>query len=223
MNLYFLVEGKRTEKKVYPKWLSYLLPDLKQVKHFDDVKTYNYYLFSSGGYPSILDDLINAVEDINECKKYSFLVVCLDADESTVEERNDEIRRKLEIESIKPNAELVIFVQNRCLETWFLGNRKVFSRNPQDKTFKQYCRFYNVSERDPELMPIFPGFNSAAQFHEDYLKRMLREKGIRYTKNNPNDVGEAHYVKELQKRVADCPDHLNSLRDFFSFCRSLKL
>ena len=31
MNLYFLVEGK-TEKKVYPQWLSHLIPGLKQVQ-----------------------------------------------------------------------------------------------------------------------------------------------------------------------------------------------
>lgn len=28
MNIYFLVEGKRTEMKVYPKWLSILIPNL---------------------------------------------------------------------------------------------------------------------------------------------------------------------------------------------------
>ncbi len=32
MNIYFLVEGKRTERKVYPAWLSYILPELKQVQ-----------------------------------------------------------------------------------------------------------------------------------------------------------------------------------------------
>lgn len=31
MNIYFLVEGKRTERKVYPAWLAYLLPELQQV------------------------------------------------------------------------------------------------------------------------------------------------------------------------------------------------
>lgn len=45
MNLYFLVEGKRTERKVYPAWLAYLLPELKQVKNYDEVeKTITIYL-----------------------------------------------------------------------------------------------------------------------------------------------------------------------------------
>ena len=54
MNLYFLVEGKRTENKVYPAWLKHLLPELQQVKNFDEVDKNNFYLFSANGYPSII-------------------------------------------------------------------------------------------------------------------------------------------------------------------------
>ncbi len=221
MNVYFLVEGKRTEKKVYPKWLSHLLPHLKPVTQFDEVESHNYFLFSSNGYPSILDDIGNAVEDINACGNYSYLVICLDAEESTVQSRKKEIHRLFETKILKIDAQLVIIVQNKCFETWFLGNRKVYTRNPQDKTFKQYGRFYNVSTEDPELMPNFPGFNSTSQFHEDYLKKMLREKGVRYTKRNPGDVVKSHYIKELQRRIEDCPDHLKSLKEFFAFCQTL--
>jgi len=222
MNIYFLVEGRRTEKKVYPQWLSYLVPDLKKVNHFDEVVERNYYLFNSNGYPSILDDIENAVKDINDCGKYSYLVICLDADESTVQERKEEIKQLFDLRSLELKAEPVIVVQNRCFETWFLGNRRVYSRNPQDEIFRQYCHFYNVSVEDPELMPNYPGFNRTVQFHEDYLKRMLREKGIRYTKLNPGNVGEAHYIKELKKRIEDKPEDLQSLQYFFSFCESLK-
>ena len=221
MNLYFLLEGKRTEKKVYPQWLSYLLPQFKQVKYFDEVERYNYFLFSSNGYPYLLDDIVNAVRDINSSGKYSHLVICLDADECTIEKRKEEIQTYLHTSSIKFEAKLVIIVQNRCFETWFLGNRKVFSRNPQDEIFKKYCLFYNVSTHDPERMLSFPGFGSISQFHEDYLKRMLLEKGTRYTKKYPGDVGKSYYIKELKKRAADCPDHLISLQEFFSFCNFL--
>lgn len=223
MNIYFLVEGKRTEKKVYPQWLSHLVPVLKQVKHFNEVDKLNYYLFSSGGYPSILDDIPNAVEEINECGKYSYLVVCLDADETDVEERKAEINRIFQYSSFELKAELVIIVQNRCFETWFLGNRKVYSRNPQDETFRQYCEFYNVSEKDPESMPKFRGFDSISQFHVDYLKKMLKEKGIRYTKHYPGNVGEPHYIKALQKRIEDKPNDLKTLKEFFSFCETIQV
>jgi hypothetical protein len=223
MNIYLLVEGRRSEKKVYPRWLSYLLPGLKQVRHFDEVKNNNYYLFSAEGYPSILKDIRNAVEDINNCGKYSYLAVCMDADESTVEEKKEEINEIFQPGSMELKAELVIIVQNRCFETWFLGHRKVYPRNPQNEIFRENCKFYNVSVNDPEMMPNFAGFNSVAQFHEDYLKRMLREKGIRYTKPNPGNVGEPHYIEALQKRTENTPDHLKTLKYFFQFCESIHL
>jgi hypothetical protein len=34
MNLYFLVEGQSTEKKVYPAWLSHLLLELNRVHNY---------------------------------------------------------------------------------------------------------------------------------------------------------------------------------------------
>lgn len=221
MNLYFLVEGKRTEKKVYPQWLLYLLPHFKQVKRFDEAEKYNYFLFSSEGYPSILDDINGASEEINENGKYSHLIVCLDADESTVDERKNEVLESIESMSINLKAELVIIVQNKCFETWFLGNRKVFSRNPQDETFKEYSRFFNVSTHDPELMPDYPGFGSISQFHEAYLKLMLKEKNLSYTKKAPGEVAKEHYIKELQKRTEDTA-HLPSLKTFLDFCREIK-
>ena len=71
-------------------------------------------------------------------------------------------------------------------------------------------------------MPNFAGFNRIAQFHVDYLKQMLREKGIRYTKTNPWEVGESYYIEELKKRVADTPQHMKTLQDFFHFCDSFQ-
>jgi hypothetical protein len=219
LNIYFLVEGK-TEKKIYSQWISHLLPELKRVYSFDDADDHNYYLFNCGGYPQILNDIPKAAEDIRHCGKYSYLVVCLDADESTVEERKKEV-----IEKLKPgemNAQLVVIVQNRCFETWFLGNRNVYSRNPQDEFLRVYNNFYNVSRKDPESMPNFKGFNKIQQFHKDYLKRMLAERGISYTKANPRGVGESRYVKELKKRISDMPGQLETLHNFFTFCGSIR-
>ena len=107
MNLYFLVEGRRTERKVYPQSLSYLLPKLTQVNSYDRVERNNYYLISAEGYPSIIYDSIPAsIEDINSIGKYNYFVVCLDADESSVSERKEEIydfinSEKLEIKNAK--------------------------------------------------------------------------------------------------------------------------
>lgn len=81
MNIYFLVEGKSTERKVYPAWLAHLLPELKRVSNYNDVTNNNYYLFSANGYPSIIyEHLPNAIADINANGNYNYLVLCLDAE-----------------------------------------------------------------------------------------------------------------------------------------------
>lgn len=65
MNLYFMVEGI-TERKVYPQWISYLLPHLSRVNQASDARENNYYLISGGGFPSILNDhLANSIEEVN--------------------------------------------------------------------------------------------------------------------------------------------------------------
>lgn len=75
MNLYFLVEGKRTERKVYLKWLSYLLPRFSQVDKFDEVVDRNYFLVSGEGYPALLEQhLPNAVHDFNRVPSYSLIL-----------------------------------------------------------------------------------------------------------------------------------------------------
>ncbi|MCP4148643.1 MAG: hypothetical protein GY757_12930 [bacterium] len=80
MNLYFLVEGRRTEAKVYPKWLEHLLPELKRVYHCDHIAGNNYFLISGGGYPSIYHHLKNAVHDVNAISGYDYLILCLDSE-----------------------------------------------------------------------------------------------------------------------------------------------
>jgi hypothetical protein len=40
MNIYFLLEGK-TERGIYRKWLSYLVPELKQVQYYNQVNKNN--------------------------------------------------------------------------------------------------------------------------------------------------------------------------------------
>jgi hypothetical protein len=76
MNLYFLVEGTQSERKVYPAWLAHLLPQLKQVRNYDEVNEKNYYLISGEGYPSLIYDFIpSSIAEINSNGKYSYFVV----------------------------------------------------------------------------------------------------------------------------------------------------
>lgn len=89
MNLYLLVEGRRTEAKVYPAWIKHLIPRMRQAKTPRDLnsKRGSFYLFSGNGYPRLLGDpLRRSIEDVNMAGRYDHLVVCLDADERTVSE-----------------------------------------------------------------------------------------------------------------------------------------
>ncbi len=216
MNIYFLVEGVRTEAKVYPSWLSILAPRLTRVNKYNEVSDNSYYLFSSEGYPSILDDIKCAYEDVKSVGTYTHLVICLDVEEVSVAERVNEVEEKIRELSIT-EIEIVLILQNKCIETWFLGNGKICSRNPQDE-FCEYFRHYNILDQDPELMDKPNGYEgSIAEFHEKYLKSMLGQRQRVYSKRNPQAVCTTDYVNELVKRVEDT-EHLKSLKNFFDWC-----
>lgn len=224
MNLYFLVEGK-AESKLYPLWLRHLLPKLTRVRFPDAVQQNAYYLIGNFGYPNLLGKaLINSYEDINAVGKYNYLVVCLDVDEVTAEERREEVLSVVQQNNVSSadTCELVIVPQCRCIETWLLGNRSVYSRQPTDPNLLQYTKFYNVAVHDPERMGKYKDFSTHAQFHKEYLVQMLREKHVRYTEVFPHPAGETHYVEALLQRVQDMPEQLVTLQHFFSFCQMVR-
>jgi len=222
-NIYFLVEGRRTEKKVYPKWISFLVPKLTEINDAFSVTSNNFYIFSGNGYPSLLNNhLRNSIEDINTIGKFDYFVVCLDADEVTVLERQNEVldfikKNKIVLNS---NTKLVIIVQNRCIETWFLGNSKIYKRNPNSELLQKFINFYNVSVDDPELMEKYENFDTYADFHETYLSEMLAERNIQYTKVNPRGVTEPDYINQLIKRSSET-SHIKTFKRFIDFCRNL--
>lgn len=224
MNLYFLVEGE-TERKVYPQWLSHLLPGLSRVYVASEARQNNYYLISGGGYPSILDNhLKNAIEEVNECGLYDTLVLAIDADEMTTQDKMNEVNQFLTTAKISLNTQcsLQIIVQKYCVETWLMGNRKAYTRNPgKHSDFYRYTRFYDVSRLDPELMEKPQNFTaSTSKYHHAYLKKMLAEKNIGYNKASPDGIGTNTYLEQLKKRIEDT-HHLPSLDCFFTFCASI--
>lgn len=226
MNLYFLVEGQ-TEKKVYPQWLQHLLPNFSRVSFADMAKENNYYLISGGGYPCILNNhLRNSIEEVNDCHLYDKLILVIDADELTVYDKIREVEQFIATEKIILNTscQLHIIAQKYCMETWFLGNQKVHTRNPSiHSDFYHHARFYDVSQYDPELMGKPSAFNaSTSQYHAAYCKKMLAEKKLSYDKAEPIEIGESHYVEQLKKRVSKT-SHLPSLNNFFSFCESISI
>lgn len=223
MNIYFLVEGE-TEKKIYKAWLQHLVPELQQVKFSDRVQTNNYFLISGEGYPSILSDGIpNAIERIEEAQNYKYLVICVDADEETIENREREVNDFISDNIFVPDTlEVVTFVQNRCIETWFLGNRKFFdSRQPLEGNLSTYVRYYDVSRHDPELMGKADRDNHA-EFHEAYLKEIFQAKRQTYSKKFPGVTQEKYYLEQLIKRVTDEPEHLKTFKKFIDFCDRIR-
>jgi hypothetical protein len=224
MNIYFLVEGKRTEMKVYPKWLSYLVPELQKVQNFDDVSKNNYYIFSGNGFPSLLDKHLPAcVADINEVGNYDYFVICLDADEQGIANCKQEIRDFMAKENIllNQNTKFEVIVQNKCLETWFLGNPKIFKKNPTSDFLKNCISFYNVKENDPEFMDKLQNFEgSTSVFHSSYLQELLAEKNIFYSKRNPQGVTEEYFLKELINRNKKT-GAIQSFRHFIDFCKQI--
>jgi hypothetical protein len=223
MNIYFLVEGKRTEKKIYPEWIKYLIPGLVKVDYHDQVDKNNYYLISGHGYPNILyDGLDNAIDKITESEKYDYLVICVDADEETVGSRKSYINNFIAKKNINlGKTKIEVIVQNRCIETWLLGNRKIFdSRQPLIPPLSSYVAYYDVSQDDPELMGDFD-MNNHADFHHEYLKAIFRSKNITYSKKSPNDAKDQYYLEQLQKRVKDSPTDLKSFQVFLDFCKKV--
>jgi hypothetical protein len=230
MNLYILVEGK-AEFKIYPSWLSCLLPELVRVEDYDSVENNNYYIFQSAGIPTILDiDLPNAISDVNSTGKYDYLVVCLDADELTVSKRKSKVEMVLASQtSSLGKTKLIPIIQNRCIETWLLGNRNIFppriNSMPLDKSepLLTYSNYYDVSTSDPEEMGKYnDDFITHSQFHKAYLKALFKTRNIRYSERDPKDALKEFYLRELRRRIQDDLDHLNTFRHFINFCDMLQ-
>lgn len=222
MNLYFLVEGKRTEMRILPEWLKHFLPHYSRIKNPYDASHNNYYLISGYGYPSILEYIEDAITEINEIDRFDYFFICIDADEFSIEERKEEVvdwitNQKLHLQF----CELKIIVQNRCIETWLLGNTKVYPRQPDNPIFIKYAGFYNVAQNDPELMGVYEGFRNHASFHESYLKLMLLERNIRYSKQHPRGVTDVSYLEELVQRCKTNL-HLASFRIFVDIIEKIR-
>ncbi len=237
MNIYFLVEGSETETKVYPKWLGHLLPSFERVHTASQATSNNYYLFSGKGYYRLLGTVLdNSIEDIILTNNFDYLVICVDADNRTVEETISEVQTRIEEikEKMKYTTEsnekiplelpertsLKIIVQNRCIETWFLGNREMYSDNPKQKQLKKYSSLYNVKELDPERMPSYESNLNVSKFHKKYLELMFIEKKERYLKHRTHIVGSKMYLDQLIKRQEET-NHLQSFKTLIDFCRTV--
>jgi hypothetical protein len=230
MNFYFVFEGK-TEPIVYKSWLSVLLPHLTEVDGFDKVRQNNYHYESDMGVPDCYNVVANAVQEINEHPQYDYLVLIIDADRSTVEEKIEEAYAKINeklldkskkhtYKSLPHNCKLEIIVQKVCIETWFLGNQKFFVRHPQNELLKQYVDYFDVSINNPEDLAnefiqekghyIF-GYSTKALFHEGYLREIFKEHNLHRTSRTTPPSEHLSYNKRRPIEVHK-PHYLEQLQ-----------
>ena len=227
MNFYIVVEGDQTEMSVYPAWLSILAPTYTRIENAWNVGENNYYIFSGGGIPSIYTHVKNAVLDINSINnkgesRYDYLLVCLDTEEETREYILGQINKELQSNNVAlQDADLIVFEHKVCMETWFLGNQNVFKDNPQNAEYLEYIKYYNVGHDNPEEMGNMDEnkFATTAKFHLRYLKRMLEERNMTYSKNNTIVVQQQAYLQQLINRYG-ITGHIATFGSWYEFVKA---
>jgi len=225
VNIYFLVEGVATEPKIYRAWLAHLLPKLQEVAGFDEVEADNYFMTSVGGrWPYVAKQITASLNEVKQCGKYDYLVICIDAEEWRVNELIKEIESHLNVADGQPilpvATRLKIIIQNRCIETWLLGNCQMYPAQAKNQTLKNYLNDYNASQLDPERMGK-GDCTTHAKFHKKYLRLLFYEQRIRHEETQRNQVATLTYLQQLQARVVTKPIHLSTFQTFLGFCQNL--
>lgn len=228
MNLYLLVEGRRTEPKIYPEWIRHLVPQMQQINdpfqlNTDPALDNTFYVFSGQGYPSLLcNHLANAIEDVNQIPRIDHFFICLDSDDRTAGETRQIVNDFIAEHGLSLiHATLHIIVQDCCIETWLLGNRRIYHRTPDDAGLLACNSHYDVQQNDPELLrTVPPGYNCAG-YHCHYLRQIFSARHTSYTKKNPGDAAKSTYLNELISRH-DETGHISSFGIFKNLMLSLR-
>lgn len=214
MNTYLIVEGIESEYIIYPKWIKLIDGKVKFVYKLEDVENDTILLMSGFGHPMYFEIIANAIIDIKDCNKFDRLVIVVDSEELSYNEKRKELEDYLNELQVPIPYEIII--QHFCLEAWALGNKKIYSRNSQNPTLRSYQKLFNVAANDPEELP--PNKNDGlnrAKFASKYLVRLLQEKyrGITYKKGSPTIIAERTYFENIKKRY-EAGKHIQSFGAF---------
>lgn len=217
--VYMVVEGEQTEKRLYRAWLQLAFPNWRQVSRVEDVVQSAFFIVASKGYPDYKERIRQACADIRDgLGQVHHFFACVDAEECTYTDRFAEIQREIDLpEHVRAH----VIVQDCCIETWLLGNRRFISPNTNDAKLAAYLQHYNFREHDPEQMPSHQDFSTRSRFHLAYLRQAFIAKGaasFTYSKRNPGHAAEETYWRALVQRHTDT-GHLFS---FGKFCESLR-
>jgi len=218
LNLYIVVEGRNGARKVYKDWIRYVNNKLNNIDYLNDLKDNNYYIVAGWGQPEIFDRIEAAVKDVNQIAEFDRLVVALDSED--IDEHNKFIEVRDFIDKIGCKKQVKIVIQHFCLETWLLGNEKVFRKTPTDESLKRYYAKFDIRNLDPEILPRFEDWNRS-QFAYEYLRAGMRDKRfergtrISYTKTNPGSVLQRGYFDQVVNRFKK-KEQINSFGNFLA-------
>jgi hypothetical protein len=246
VNFLFLVEGAKTEPKVYKAWLSHLFPGMKFVRKPEDMINNSCRIISGHGYPNIFSTskcgdpspLEACLLDIFNFKNVDYFFICLDSEDESYKDRYQEISSRLKTVKTKvgldnyQSTEFHIIVQDCCIETWALGNSEIPNENQSrgiSSDFQLFHAYYNILVNNPEEMQndlsqnTYPTkrFSTKARFHGAYLKEYLSEFGLSYSKKNPSVIADKKYLDALMKRC-NSTDHLSSLKNLLDLWQDIR-
>jgi hypothetical protein len=221
MNLFFVVEGKRAEKILYKNWIHYLHPELTFVPHISELTHNSFSVLSGKGQPHILDVVKRAFLDIASLGNIDYLFICLDSEDLSYIDKLKQVESFVNDECPVISCEIEILIQNHCIETWLMGNKRLNIGNTGDPELKRYKDFYNVNIYDPEDLEAIDQ-RSIGKFTERYFKLMLREKDISYSKQHVGQVGNKGYFIQLAKRNRK-DGHINSFGYFLDSMQTVKI
>jgi hypothetical protein len=215
MNIYVVAEGP-SEKKIYSNWIPAVNNLLSLIESVDAVYENNFYIIHAGGYPAILQAIENAIEDIREYPQFTRLVISVDSDELSREDKFKEMFDFINEKKIKFDVRII--VQHFCLETWALGNKRIIRAISQNAKLIEYRKLFDVREQDPELLPALEKEQfTRSQFAKKYLRLMIndRRNTMSYSVTDPSAVTEITYYEQVKRRY-EITHHLDSFSAFLS-------
>lgn len=215
MRIIFVVEGK-TEKIVYKNWVASLNKKLEFQDSYFDLPENSFAIVNGQGYPHYYEIMKATIEDINDGNLCDRLVLAIDSDELSVEEKESEVAQ--ELLGLHISVPHLVVVQKCCFESWALGNIKAISPKAHAPEYRELLQHYDVRKFDPELMTPKPEWEmTKSNFAFKYLTVALRQKNERiiYSKSNPLFVKHHTYLAELIKRLKTT-NHISSLDRFLN-------
>lgn len=216
MNFYVLVEGQVSEKKVYRSWIPQLWPHLSYVSDFSLFTENCFSILSGNGYPFYLGMIADGISDVSRLKTPTRLVVCIDSEEMTRDEKLGEIENYIKAHGGN-DIDYRVVVQHFCFETWALGNRKLCGA-ANDPEIIELRHNYDVNKFDPEGLPANTKRSlNRSQHAEFYLRKLLnnKHKNLTYSKNNPEQLVHPKYLQQLILRRKQTL-HIASFSDFLA-------